>query len=133
MSTRRGWQKTTLRRLAAEFNHTTSLSVYVRTVFPQNMLDAGSIGHAGADETNLMLHYNPKMVDLSTLPPKDRLFHYTDFAIVDGPGFCGKGRPDKIVEDDPRRDPSPEKGKEIYRTTVAELSKEIQTVMKGLD
>ena len=97
------------------------------------MIDAGSIGHAGSDETNLMLYYHPKTVDISTLPPKNQPFHYADFAIVDGPGFCGKGRPDKVVEDDPRRDPSPEKGKEIFQTIVEELSKEIQIVMKGLD
>jgi creatinine amidohydrolase len=124
---------TVLRRLATEFNHTTSLGVYVRTAFPQKMIDAGSIAHAGSDETNLMLHYHPKTVDISNLPPRNQPFHYADFAIVDGPGFDGKGRPDKVVEDDPRRNPSPERGKEIFQTIVGELSEEIQIVMKGLD
>ncbi len=47
------------------------------------MIDAGSIAHAGSDETNLMLHYHPSTVDISTLPPKGQPFHYEDFAIVD--------------------------------------------------
>ncbi len=125
-------QNTVLRRLAVEFNHTTALGVYVRTSFPQEKIDAGSIAHAGSDETNLMLYYNPRTVDLSALPPSGQPFHYDDFAIVDGPGFDGKGRPDRVVEDDPRRNPSPEKGKEIFQTIVKELSEEIQAVMKGL-
>ena len=122
----------TLKRLAIEFTNTTDLRVYFRLAFPQDLIDAGTIAHAGADETSLMMYFHPETVDLKTLPPKGKKFKYRDFAIVDGPGFEGKGRPDKIVEDDPRTLSSVERGRKFYQRSVNEIAEEVRLILKGL-
>jgi hypothetical protein len=69
---------------------------------------------------------------LSRLPPRDIPLRYQDFAIVDGPGFDGKGRPDKVVEDDPRTKSQAQKGEAIFRTVVEEAAREVETLLAGL-
>jgi len=118
-----------LQRLAVEFNNTTNLRVHVRIAFTEAGIKAGSIAHAGSDETSLMMYYDPASVDLSRLPSKDVPLRYQDFAIVDGPGFDGKGRPDKVVEDDPRTKAQAPKGEEIFRTVVEETAREVETLL----
>ena len=88
--------------LANEFNHTTDLRVHVRIAMPQRDIDQGSIGHATDTETSLMMYLCPQAVDLKSLPPLPQPLRFSDFAIVDGPGFDGKGSPDRIVLEDPR-------------------------------
>jgi len=110
-----------LRRLATEFDRTTPLRVTVRMAMPRASIEAGTIAHAGGDETSLMQYYAPQTVALETLPPADRPIRYEDFAIVDGPGFDGKGRSDRVVEDDPRTRASAERGQAFFEQTVAEI------------
>ena len=118
-----------LQRLAAEIGHTTDLKVYVRIAFPLADIKAGSIAHAGSDETSLMMHYDPDAVDLDRLPPRKTPIRYQDFAIVDGPGFDGKGRPDKVVADDPRTKASVQKGRKIFKTVVDEIAREVEALL----
>jgi creatinine amidohydrolase len=118
-----------LQRLAIEFNHTTNLRVHIRIAFPEAGIKAGSIAHAGSDETSLMMYYDPELVDLSRLPPRDIPLRYQDFAIVDGPGFDGKGRPDKVVEDDPRTKGRIQKGEELFRIVLEEMTREAETLL----
>jgi creatinine amidohydrolase len=118
-----------LQRLAEEFNRTTALRVLVRMAMPQRKIEDGTIAHAGRDETSLMLFYSPDTVSLASLPPANRPLRYQDFAIVDGPGFEGKGRPDRVVADDPRTETSAEKGKDLFEMTVSELVATIRDIV----
>lgn len=124
--------KAVLDRLAAELNQNGPLRVHVRSAFPSQYLHSGSVGHAGGDETSLLQHIHPDTVNLSALPPCDQPLHYRDFAIVDGPGFDGRGRPDKCVEDDPRTTASPARGKTLLDCTVKELAAEVTTLLSAL-
>ena len=121
-----------LQRLAVELNRTTDLRVHVRIAFPEAGIKAGSIAHAGSDETSLMMYLYPDTVDVSRLPPRDVPIRYPDFAIVDGPGFDGKGRPDKVVEDDPRTKARIPKGEEAFRTVVEETTREVETLLAAI-
>jgi creatinine amidohydrolase/Fe(II)-dependent formamide hydrolase-like protein len=60
--------------------------------------------HATADETSLMLAFEPDTVHLERLPPPGRPLRSADFAIVDGPTFDGRPTPGHTVrrEADPR-------------------------------
>jgi len=119
-----------LKRLAVEFNNTSSLKVHVRIALRREEIDAGAIGHAAAGETSLMMYHCPETVELTALPPKDQPMRYRDFAIVDGPGFEGKGHPHKIVENDPRTEASAALGRELFETTVEELAAEVRSLLK---
>ncbi len=122
----------TLKRLAAERNHEGVLHVHLRMAMPRQKIEDGSIAHAGSDETSLMLHYAPETVRLRELPPPRRRMRYRDFSIVDGPGFDGKGHPDRIVEDDPRTKSSSAHGRAIFETTVKELTDEVRALLKTI-
>ena len=117
-----------LQRLAVEYNHTQPMRVRVCMAMPQKKITEGSIGHAGGDETSLMLFYHEAAVSLASLPPADKPMRYKDHAIVDGPGFDGRGRSDHVVEDDPRKNASAAKGRALFETTVAEFT----AIIKGL-
>jgi creatinine amidohydrolase len=124
--------KAVLQRLASELNQDGSFYVYVRIAFPVQEGLAGSVGHAGGDETSLLQHIHPDTVNLSVLPPREQPLYYQDFAIVDGPGFDGRGRPDKRVEDDPRTASSPARGKTLLDQTVTELVTEVSALLAAL-
>jgi len=80
-------------------------------------------GHADLFETSLMLHFEKenfggqRIVDLFTLPARSVPIHYTDFSVVDGPGFSDHPDPLKTVTTDPR-DATAEKGRKIFEDTV---------------
>jgi len=118
-----------LRRLAVEITNTTGPRVHVRISAPQKMIDAGSGGHADADETSLMM-FLTRSVDLSTLPPLPEPLPFKDFAVVNGGGFDGKV-PDHVLPDeaDPRRNSSLDRGREIARETVREIRQEIEALL----
>jgi len=118
-----------LQRLAAEINHTQTLRVLVCMAMPQAKIADGSIGHAAGDETSMMLFYHAPSVSLESLPSVDQPMRYKDHAIVDGPGFDGHGHPDHIVEDDPRKTASVEKGRALFETTVSELIQTIRSIL----
>lgn len=117
-----------LRRLAIEFTRARGLRVVVRMAMPQARLDAGTIAHAGGDETSLMMHYEPQTVSLAELPPPSQPIRYEEYAIVDGPGFEGRGRPDRTVEDDPRTRATAERGRAFFEQTVAEIVEMVKTL-----
>ena len=123
-----------LHRLAAHFNGTTDLRVHVRIAFPRKAVVEGSLGHASAAETSLMMHMHPATVDVGALPPTPQPLHYADFGIVDGPGFDGNGPPDKTLpdEDDPRTNASAEAGRECHETIVRELIEEVRRIVEAL-
>jgi len=121
-----------LRRLATEFNHITDLRVHVRTAMPQRDIDEGSIGHATDTETSLMMHLCPETVDLKSLPPLPQPLHFSDYAIVDGPGFDGKGSPDRIVLEDPRTRSSPQRGQAVAEQTIQEIADEVTRLLKEI-
>ena len=120
-----------LHRLATEYTATTKLRVYVRISSPMAEIKAGSIGHAAADETSMMMDFT-RSVDLGTLPKGRRPLRYADFAIVDGPGFDGHGPADKTVpaHDDPRLAASRARGADLFKRVVAEISQEIRSLLK---
>ncbi len=120
-----------LQRLAKEYTATTDLRVHVRIAFPMDMVQAGSIGHATSDETSLLMAFT-RSVDTGALPKTRRPLRYADFAIVDGPGFDGRGPADKTVpdQDDPRRASSPARGKGLHKRIVNEIIKEVRALLK---
>lgn len=123
------WQ--VLERLANEWNAMPEMRVYVRTCFPMSNIRAGSIGHAAADETSMMMAMT-KSVDIAALPGNRRPLRYADYSIVDGPGFDGKGPADKTVPagDDPRRSASRARGLAMCRRITREITTEIRTLLK---
>ena len=132
-------QLETLDRLAKHYSSTTDAKVVWRLAFALDMSEKNLVGHADLFETSLMLYFEgtvykgEQLVDLSALPPRSVPIHYTDFSIVDGPGFSEHPNPGRIVQTDPR-DATAEKGKKVFEDTVkmyVELAEEILTV-KGL-
>jgi creatinine amidohydrolase len=121
-----------LGRLANEFNHTTDLRVQVRIAMPQRDIDQGSIGHATDTETSLMMYLCPQAVDLKSLPPLPQPLRFSDFAIVDGPGFDGKGSPDRIVLEDPRTRSSAQQGQAVAEQTIQEVADEVTRLLKEI-
>ncbi len=118
-----------LHRLAIEISNTTGPRVHVRICGPQEMIQAGSGGHADADETSLMMHLTDS-VDLSTLPPLPNGLAFKDFAVVNGGGFDGKV-PDHVLpaSDDPRQVASADRGDKIFRQITAEIQQELQPIL----
>ncbi len=116
-------QLETLERLARHYSHTTDALVVWKLAFNLDVSEKNLAGHADLYETSLMLYFEQavfggqKIVDLSTLPPRNVLIHYQDFSIVDGPGFSGKPSPDKVTASDPR-DATAEKGRQVFEETV---------------
>jgi creatinine amidohydrolase len=125
-------QVATLERLAAEFNHAGRLRVHVRMAALRRMIEAASIAHAGAIETSLMLHLT-ESVDLSTLPSLPAKLRYADYAVVDGPGFDGRGPTDKTLDpaEDPRLHATAARGREIFVHTVEEIAAEVEKLLQN--
>jgi creatinine amidohydrolase len=116
-------QLETLERLAQHYSHATDAVVVWKLAVVLDISEKNLAGHADLFETSLMLHFERedfggrKIVDLSTLPARSVPIHYTDFSVVDGPGFSDHPSPDKTVKTDPR-DATAEKGKKIFEDTV---------------
>lgn len=123
-----------LDRLAVEFNGTTDLRVFVRIAAPKSLLAAGSGEHAARGETSVLMHIHPECVDLGQLPPKFRRMKYTDFAVVDGPGFDGKSPGDGYLTpaQDPRFHASAELGRTSVDKTIREIAREVKEILKSL-
>jgi creatinine amidohydrolase len=117
-------QLETLDRIAKHYSHETEATVVWKLAFTLEVSERSMSGHADLFETSLMLYFQKelfggeKLVDLTTIPPREVPIHYTDFSIVDGPGFSEKPDPDRVVRADPR-DATAEKGKRIFDDTVA--------------
>lgn len=113
----------TLDRLAKHYSHTTPATVAWRLAFTLDVAEKNLAGHADLFETSLMMYFERerfggrKLVDLSTLPPRDVPIRYPDFSIVDGPGFSDHPSPGRVTLTDPR-DSTVEKGKEVFEKTV---------------
>jgi creatinine amidohydrolase len=122
-----------LDRLAAEFTNTTPLRVVNRIAAPLSAHPTGSGGHADAGETSVMMHVHPKCVDLKQLPPKSRKIKYRDFAVVDGPGFDGRGPSVKFTlgkEDDPRFSASAKRGARGIAATIRQVAQEVKAAVR---
>ncbi len=117
-----------LERLAIEFSNTTDLDVLFAFAVKDEDIAAASIGHATFAETSIVMHCAPDSVDLNELPPVDTPIHYKDYAIVDGPGFDGRGRADKRLEDDPRTSSS-EAGKAYAEEVIAEIVEKVKVLL----
>lgn len=124
----------TFERLTVEANNTTGLRVLFRIAAPRKMLEEGSGEHAAAKETSLLMHLHPQCVDVGQLPAKRVRMKYTDYAVVDGPGFDGKAKAAGYIakEDDPRVSARPEIGRRIVQQTVLELVGEVRAELRAL-
>jgi creatinine amidohydrolase len=124
----------TFERLTAEANNTTDLRVLFRIAAPRKALEGGSGEHAAAGETSLLMYLHPQCVDTGQLPPKRVRLKYTDYAVVDGPGFDGKAKAAGHIaaKDDPRISARPEIGRKSAQQTVRELAEEVRAELKAL-
>jgi creatinine amidohydrolase len=123
-----------LLRLETEFNNTTDLRVFVRVAAPRDFLQQGSGEHAARLETSVIMSILPECVDLKALPPVSRPMKYTDWAVVDGPGFDGKAKGNGYLtkEEDPRRTASAGLGKRFVARTVEEVAGEVKERLKSI-
>jgi creatinine amidohydrolase len=119
-------QRAVLDRLCAEYNSKPGrLLKWVYPGFPRSLV-AGSIGHATAEESSMLMATWPGCVDLARLPASGALRNI-DHAVVDGDTFDGASTADFTVrpEQDPRRHTRAEVGEryveEAARETVADI------------
>ena len=124
----------TLDRLAKEYTGLTSTHVLFTTAFDPVAVNAGSVGHADALETSLMLALYPDSVDLAALPPLPEPLRNVDFGIVDGDTFSGKPTPDFTLrpESDPRRNSSAGQGNAALDGDVVRLSAQVHDALKTI-
>jgi len=119
----------TIQRLCTEFSNTTNATVDFCLTLATEAISEGLAGHAAIAETSLMMHYEADCVDLSTLPERDVPIRYTDFSIVDGPGFTSEYDPDHVVAHDPR-DATAERGRKLFGDCVNETSAKIEMMLE---
>ncbi len=124
----------TIDRVAKHYSNTTDSLVVWSIALPDKVNSENLAGHAALVETSLMLYYqelygDDSLVDLTTLPERNEPIHYTDFSIVDAPGFTKNPGKDKVVTTDPR-DATPEFGKEIFTNTVKKFVKLTEDALK---
>ncbi len=119
-------QRGVLDRLCAEYNAGSAHRLkWVYPGFPRSLV-AGSIGHATAEESSMLMAMWPGCVDLSRLPSTGPLRN-VDHAVVDGDTFDGASTPDFTVraEQDPRYHTTAERGErfveEAAREAVADI------------
>jgi creatinine amidohydrolase len=119
-------QRAVLDRLCAEYNAGGGRRLkWVYPGFPRSLV-AGSIGHATAEESSMLLAMWPGCVDVTRLPA-DGPLRNIDHAVVDGDTFDGASTPDFTVrpEQDPRGHTRAEVGEryieEAARETVADI------------
>ena len=119
-------QRGVLDRLCAEYNAGGARRVmWVYPGFPRSLV-AGSIGHATAEESSMLMAMWPGCVDISRLPATGPLRNL-DHAVVDGDTFDGASTPDFTVrpDQDPRLHTKAQTGdrfvEEAARETVADI------------
>jgi creatinine amidohydrolase len=119
-------QRAVLDRLCAEYNAGGVHRLrWVYPGFPRSLV-AGSIGHATAEESSMLLAMWPGCVDISRLPSSGPLRN-VDYAVVDGDTFDGASTPDFTVrrEQDPRHHTRAAVGEkyvdEAVRETVTDI------------
>ncbi|MGO9309323.1 MAG: creatininase family protein [Spirochaetia bacterium] len=119
-------QRGVLDRLCAEYNAGGARRLmWVYPGFPRSLV-AGSIGHATADESSMLMAMWPGCVDLTRLPRSGPLRNI-EHAVVDGDTFDGAPTPDFTVRpaQDPRGHTSAETGErfveEAAREAVADI------------
>ncbi len=121
-------QSDVLTRLCTELNAGLKKRrvMWVYPGFPKSLI-AGSIAHAGAEETSLLAANYPECVDVSNLPANGKLKN-VEFAIVDGETFDGKPTREHTVRlrQDPRKNTDPEWGKRIFAEAVREVVQEVK-------
>ncbi len=128
-------QLETLERLAKHYSHTTDARVVWKLAFTLDVSEKNLAGHADLFETSLMLYYEQerfggaKLVDLSTLPPRNVPIRYPDFSIVDGAGFSEEPSPGRVTATDPR-DASAAKGKQVFEETVKMYVRLVEEALK---
>ncbi len=124
-------QSETLTRLCQEFNAGLKKKrvMWVYPGFPKSLI-AGSIAHAGAEESSLLEANYPGCVDLSNLPKSGKLRN-VDFAIVDGETFDGKPTRGHTVRErqDPRKHTDPAWGERIFAQAVKEVIREVKATL----
>ncbi|MEE9306940.1 MAG: creatininase family protein [Spirochaetia bacterium] len=101
--------------------------------FPEKLLQTGSLSHAAYEETSLMLYYHPELVNLERLPSEGPL-PYKEFAIVDAEAFRGRPAPGYAAREeyDPRRKSSVETGRNIFETTLSEITDQLSQLISEL-
>jgi creatinine amidohydrolase len=125
-------QRATLDRLCAEYNAAgPPRLMWVYPGFPKSLI-AGSIGHAAAEETSMLLAMWPQCVDLSRLPSEGPLLN-TRHAVVDGDTFDGAPTPDFTVRpgQDPRRHTDAGLGARFVEQAVRETVADIRARLVG--
>jgi creatinine amidohydrolase len=125
-------QSATLTRLCNEFNGNApddTRVMWVYSCFPES-LRAGSIAHAGAEESSLLEATWPGCVDLSQLPATGRLKNL-DFAIIDGETFDCSPTKDYTVREkqDPRKHTDPEWGERLIAEATREVIAQVKRVL----
>jgi len=125
-------QLAVVKRLCAEFDRPQGPRVTWGYAFPEELL-AGSIAHAAAEETSIMLHLEPDLVEMGELPAPDRPLRSADFAIVDGPTFDCRPTPDLTVrkEVDPRTNSDAALGRRYVDATARETAERIRQHLGG--
>ncbi|HUI69397.1 MAG TPA: creatininase family protein [Spirochaetia bacterium] len=114
-------QRSVLDRLCAEYNARRAPRLaWVYPGFPRSLI-AGSIGHATAEESSMLLASWPGCVDLSRLPAVGPLRN-VDHAVVDGDTFDGSPTSDFTVRSgqDPRLHTDAAVGQGYVDTAVRE-------------
>ena len=128
-------QLQTLDRLAKHFSNTTDTAVVWRLAIARDVSEKNLAGHADLVETSTMMYLErevfggEKLVDLSALPSRNVPIHYSDFSVVDGPGFSEHPSPGRVVQTDPR-DATVEKGKKFFDDTVKVFVDLAQTTLR---
>jgi len=120
-------QRGVLDRLCAEYNAAGTRRLrWVYPGFPRSLV-AGSIGHATAEESSMLLAMWPGCVDLSRLPPSGPLRN-VDHAVVDGDTFDGAHTPEFTVREgqDPRTHTRAEDGQRFVEEAAREVVTDIR-------
>lgn len=119
-----------LKRLAVELTNTGPTRVVFRLACVVGG-PAGSMGHADAVETALMMHMT-KSVDIPQLPPDGTELRYIDHAVVDGGGFDGQSPSHTVPEEyDPRRRSTAELGKQSFVAACDQIAGEVKGMLAG--
>lgn len=116
-----------VKRLCSELDNPAGQRVVWGYAFPEELL-AGSIAHAAAEETSIMLHLEPETIEMGNLPPAGQPLKSADFAVVDGPTFDCQPTPDLTVREevDPRTKSDAALGERYVRATAEETAARIR-------
>jgi creatinine amidohydrolase/Fe(II)-dependent formamide hydrolase-like protein len=124
-------QRAVLDRLCAEYNAGSGRRLrWVYPGFPRSLV-AGSIGHATAEESSMLMAMWPGCVDVARLPESGPLRNI-DHAVVDGDTFDGASTADFTVrpEQDPRRHTRAEVGEQYVEEAARETVADIRTWLR---